>query len=328
MGEFDTGLQSAAPPLEDLLAYAPQSRRDGVLVYVPGEDDYCDNFGQQWNQFREMQIDSISGQTESRDRFYAETGWTREQLRGKTLLDAGCGAGRFTEIALEAGARVVAIDISDAIFACRKTIARFPQENYLLLKASLLDLPFKPGVFDGVYSLGVLQHTPDPLGGVRHLAQFVKPGGTLATWIYEDGGFYRMFKGLIPRVWLRTAGVQKWSNPKKLALSRFLVTAFFPLGWTLSLFGRLGERLSVFLPYAARHKQGRGNLSRQWEYSVMDTFDWYGPMYDQWQRDPDVRRTMQEAGLVDIHRTKARGMAIVARRPNEVSRVPEPVSHA
>lgn len=312
MQDFD---RQPGEPLENLLAKQPVARRDGVLIYVPDEDDYCDNFGQQWNQFREMQIDSISGGTDSRDRFYAETGWKREDLKGKLLLDAGCGAGRFTEIALEAGARVVAIDISEAIYACKKTISRFPPENYLLLKASLLDLPFHPGVFDGVYSLGVLQHTPDPLGGIRHLSTFVKPGGTLATWIYEDGGLYHLCKPFIPRVWLRALGVPNLSLPAKLRIARILTTLFFPLGWLLSWFGRTGDRLSVFLPYAARHRQGRGNLRRQWEYSVMDTFDWYGPMYDQWQRDPDVRRTMQESGLVNIHRTKARGMAIVAQRP-------------
>ena len=59
----------------------------------------------------------------------------------------------------------------------------------------------------------------------------------------------------------------------------------------------------------------------------MDTFDWYGPMYDQWQRDPDVRRTMQESGLVDIRRTPARGMAIVARKPLEKAAL-DPVASA
>ncbi|HEY4308552.1 MAG TPA: class I SAM-dependent methyltransferase [Pirellulales bacterium] len=312
---------SEVDSLESVLAKAPVSRKDGVLVYVPDDEDYCDNFGQQWNQFREMQIDSVSGDTESNDRFYAETGWKKSDLKGKVLLDAGCGAGRFTEIALEAGARVVAIDISEAIYACKKTISRFPPENYLLLKASLLDLPFKPGVFDGIYSLGVLQHTPDPLGGIRHLSQFLKPGGSLATWIYEDGGLYGLFKPVIPRVIIRQLGVPRLSNKSKLLMSRMLTTLFFPIGWILSWMGRFGERLSVFLPYATRHVRGRGNLRRQWEYSVMDTFDWYGPMYDQWQREPDVRRAMTESGLVDIRRTPARGMAIVARRPQAAEKL-------
>ena len=219
-------------PLENICCAVRVSRRDGVLVYVPDEDDYCDNFGQQWNQFREMQIDSVSA---GPIRAIASTPKPvgRQELRGKFLLDAGCGAGRFTEIALEAG-RFVAIDISEAIYACKKTLSRFPPENYLLLKASLLDLPFHPGVFDGVYSLGVLQHTPDPLGGIRHLSTFVKPGGALATWIYEDGGLYHLCKPLIPRVWLRTLGVQRLSLRAKLFIARMLTTIFFPLGWLLS----------------------------------------------------------------------------------------------
>jgi SAM-dependent methyltransferase len=306
---------STVHPLEELLAKPPLGRHDNVLTYVAENEDYCKNFGDQWNRFRELQIDSLSGQTESRDRFYSETGWKKEDLKGKLLLDAGCGAGRFTEIALEAGAKVVAIDISDAIYACAQTVDRFPGENHLLLKASLLDLPFRPGVFDGIYSLGVLQHTPDPLGGIRHLTTFLKPGGSLATWIYEAGGLYTRFSPVLARVWFRRLGVPSWSEEKKLAFAKFVVALGFPVGWVMSWFGRTGQRLSIFLPYAARHQRGRGSLRRQWQYSVMDTFDWYGPMYDDWQRDPDVRKAMTDAGLVDIHRTSALGMAIVGRRP-------------
>src|SRR5262245_16680252 len=100
-----------AVKLEDLLTRPPHKSDGGVLDFIGDErGDYCSNFGTQWNMFRSVQLDSMSGTKESHKRFVSETGWSTENLRGKLLLDAGCGAGRFAEVALELGARVVAVD--------------------------------------------------------------------------------------------------------------------------------------------------------------------------------------------------------------------------
>ena len=60
-------------------------------------------------------MDSYSGQSISSDRFWMATGWTKEEVEGKWILDVGCGSGRFAEVALEAGAKVIAIDYSSAV---------------------------------------------------------------------------------------------------------------------------------------------------------------------------------------------------------------------
>ncbi|MCC7087344.1 MAG: class I SAM-dependent methyltransferase [Pirellulales bacterium] len=307
-------VESVNTNLHDLLTRSPLQERNGVLEYVVDDNDYCQNFGLQWNHYRDIQVDSLSGSNHSHHRFYAETGWDPRDLAGKLVLDAGCGAGRFAEIALEAGARVVAIDLSSAIGACQQTLSRFPRENYLLLRASLFELPLPQGIFDGVYSLGVLQHTPDPLLAIRRLAGLLKPGGELATWIYSREtrlGWHSlrmqyMLRKLVPR---------KWSLAAKLRAAKVLTTLGFPAGWTLSWFGRFGQRASNLLPYAARHHLARGSFRRQWDLCVLDTFDWIGPQYDLPQTEEDVRRAMMEAGLINIRRTPALGMAIVGQQP-------------
>jgi SAM-dependent methyltransferase len=299
--------------LRNLLTQNPISVRNGVFDFVGcTAADYCDNFGEQWNRFRTVQMDSVSGHSESHKRFFAETGWRPEEIQGKVVLDAGCGAGRFAEIAMECGARIVAVDLSEAAWACEQTLRRFPAKDRLVLRASLFKLPFAPGTFDGIYSLGVLQHTPDPLGGIHCLGGLLRPGGRLATWIYERRT--RNLNSLKPRTWVRAA-VAGWPTERKLKLSRLLTGTFFPAGWTLSWFGRTGERLAQFLPYAARHHLARGNVRRQWDYSVMDTFDWYGPVYDQPQTEKSVIEAMQAAGLINIRRLPARGMAITSEAP-------------
>ena len=293
----------------DILIRKPATVRDGVLDYIGGSDaDYCGNFGDQWNRFRKIQIDSISGSGESRRRYFDETGFDPAWLKGKLILDAGCGAGRFAEVAVECGAFVVSVDLSTAAYACAETLERFSSSQYIVVRADLRSLPFKKGAFDGIYSLGVLQHTPEPLVIMAGLAKFLAPGGRLATWIYErrkpDIGI------IFPRTWIRWV-VRRWPLDAKLTLSKVLTAAFFPFGWLLSWFGRTGERLSQFLPYAARHHLGRGSLVQQWHYGVMDTLDWYGPEFDLPQTEEEVVAAMTESGLVNIRRLPARGMAIV-----------------
>lgn len=309
--------QAGSSSLEDLLTRAPSSMTEGVYDFVGStESDYCENFGRQWNRFRDVQLDSVSAGSESRDRFFAETGWTADEIKGKLLLDAGCGAGRFAEVALECGARVVAVDISAAAFACRRTFDRFSPDDYLVIRADLFDLPLRKESFDGVYSLGVLHHTPDPLGALRHLSPLLRPSGRLATWIYERRS--PDIRWLQPRTWLR-ALLAGQNTKRKLSGSQALVALFFPVGWALSWFGRAGEIASHFLPYAARHHLGRGDFRRQWNYCVMDTFDWYGPKYDDPQREVDLITAMKQAGLVNVHRRPARGMAVTGEAPPEAA---------
>ena len=85
--------------------------RNGIPRFVP-QSNYADNFGMQWNHFRQIQLDSHSGLPISSDRFWLATNWTPADLKDQWVLDVGCGAGRFAEVALKAGAKLVALDYS------------------------------------------------------------------------------------------------------------------------------------------------------------------------------------------------------------------------
>src|SRR5512140_1122203 len=77
-----------------------------IVNYVPRfvpAANYAHSFGLQWNRFAETQLGSRSGTTVSRDRFLRCSGWRPEGLAGRRVLDVGCGAGRFAEVALAAG---------------------------------------------------------------------------------------------------------------------------------------------------------------------------------------------------------------------------------
>ena len=80
-------------------------------------DQYADAFTLEWNAFRTAHLDSFTGLSYLDDQLQGCLDFPLDALEGKLVLDAGCGLGRFSEICLNHGARVVAVDLSGAIDA-------------------------------------------------------------------------------------------------------------------------------------------------------------------------------------------------------------------
>ena len=98
---------------------------------------------------------------------------------GGRILDAGCGPGLVGEALLQAGYRVVGVDLSAEMSArARIRCARFG-ERAVFEQKSLFD-PSLAGPFDGAISRFVLHHTPDPLAFIRRQVDLLRPGGVLA----------------------------------------------------------------------------------------------------------------------------------------------------
>src|SRR3569832_1095926 len=170
----------------------------GIPRFV-SKENYASNFGFQWNMFRRTQLDSYSGQAISGNRFWAQSGWKREELAGKRVLDVGCGAGRFVEIALEAGAQVVALDYSVAVEACRENHREKFPHSLNVVQGDIYHLPFRPGQFDFVYCFGVLQHTPDVRAAFLALPRQLAAGGRLAVDVYRK----HWSNWIHPKYWFR-----------------------------------------------------------------------------------------------------------------------------
>ncbi len=157
--------------------------RNGIPRFVP-ESNYADNFGMQWNKFSKTQLDSYSGHSISSDRFWKATGWNLDEIKGKWVLDVGCGAGRFAEVALGCGAIVVALDYSSAVDACYANLGHYP--NLHVVQGDIYALPFVPESFSFVYSLGVLQHTPDVERAFACLPPMLAKGGQICVDYYDS----------------------------------------------------------------------------------------------------------------------------------------------
>jgi SAM-dependent methyltransferase len=185
----------------------------------------------------------------------------------------GCGAGRFAEVALSFGARVVAVDRSLAVEAARDNLGDRP--DLAVLQADLLALPFAQWSFDFVYCFGVLQHTPDPRRAFLGLPPLLGAGGRLAVDVYP-----RLLRNrLWPKYWLRPLT----SRLSPATLERLVELGFpllYPASLTLGRIPRAGRLLRYLVPVA--NYEGvyplDGEKLREW--ALLDTIDMLGPRYD------------------------------------------------
>lgn len=278
----------------------------GIPRFVDS-DNYSSSFGYQWNHFRVEQLDSHNGTTLSAQRFSTETKWTKEWLAGKWILDVGCGAGRFLDVAANAASEVVGVDLSNAVDAAQTNLAG--HHNIHLVQASIYALPFREGAFDGCYCIGVIQHTPDPLGAVRALPRVLKRGGRIALTIYE-----RKPRTLLYSKYLLRPLTKRMDKAALARTVRWLMPILFPLTEVAFRLPYLGRFLMFVIPVANYVNERQLSLRQRYRWAILDTFDMLSPQYDQPQAQRPVEEALASSGIVDIHRTTANGLSLVGRR--------------
>ena len=262
----------------------------GIPRFVTAAENYGENFAYEWTRWGRVQIDRFAGHNLSTRRFVADTRWPESWLKGKLILDAGCGAGRFADVAATFGARVIAVDLSGAVEAARENTPG----NVEVIQASLLRLPFRRGVFDGIYCFGVIQHTPDPPKIMSELPSFLKPGGQLAYNFYEADWWPR----LQPIKYALRRFTPSLSHAALHRLSLLLTILFFPLSWVLRHI-RFVRIINVMLPICAVHNREL-TIRQQFLWTMLDTFDWYSPRYEIRQVHSTVADILRRSGLMDV----------------------------
>jgi SAM-dependent methyltransferase len=278
----------------------------GIPRFV-GDDDYASSFGYQWNLFRSEQIDSLNATRLSENRFYSETGWTPEWLKGKWILDAGCGAGRFLDIASQTDCEVVGVDISSAVDAAAATIGDRP--NVHIVQASLYELPFRPGAFDGCYCIGVIQHTPDPEKSVRSLPRLLKPGGRIAVTIYE----HRRWTKLNAKYLIRPF-TKRLSKKTLLFTVKGLMPLLFPITEVAFRIPYAGRLFMHSIPVANYVHESELTIGQRYRWAVLDTFDMWSPKYDQPQKEAEVTKALVAEGIENVQRLPNPGLNLIGQK--------------
>jgi SAM-dependent methyltransferase len=290
---------------------------DGIPRFVP-PTTYADAFGAQWLRYRRTQLDSHTGTTLSRERArrcIGEEAWGA--LRDAQVLECGCGAGRFTEVLLEEGARVTSVDLSTAVDA--NAVNFPPGERHRIAQADIRQLPFEPRGFDIVFCLGVVQHTPDPEATIAALYEHVRPGGTLVidhyrlswTWFVQIAPLLRLY-------------VRRLDPATGLARTESLVERLMPVMRRASRVphARLVTRLlKTVVPISSYyHVFPELTEEQQVEWAKLDTHDALTDRYKHLRTRRQIESTLRALGLEEITCTLGgNGIEARGRRPRQGS---------
>ena len=259
-----------------------------------GSENYASAFGRQWNKFRKTQLDSHTGTTISRDRLQRCLGGTLDVIKGKSVLEVGCGAGRFTEVMLKTGARVVACDLSSAVEANYANCHEL-SPDYFVCQADALKLPVASQSFDFVVCLGVIQHTPSPEQTIAALARYVRPGGTLAIDHYPPDYPLTRSRAITRKLLLKLP--PRFAHTLALTLARVLVP-IHRLTWNNRRgVWRVRRWLAKHSPLVDYYGVFSIDPDLLAEWAILDTHDTLTDYYKHLRSEAQIEQSLRACGF-------------------------------
>ena len=241
--------------------------------------EHLESFGLQWNRYE------VAHEEEDRATFEAKTGVKLSELNGLTVLDAGCGGGRYSKIVAEAGGCVVAADHTTAVEKAAKLCdgLRSPtlparHGSVTFLQADLKKLPLPEESFDFVFSIGVMHHDTDTRAVFDAVAKMVKPGGRMAVWLYRRNQWWQE----------AINNLLRWRTTKMPAkrLERWCQFGAFLGGVPV-----VKQTLNKIVNFSSHPNR---------ENRICDTFDWYAPIFQHHHTTAELCEWFSEAGFENL----------------------------
>ena len=178
-------LQDEVSGLRTLIRHLVAEKMDELPIFQQTRD----SFDHQWAELPDghAMLSSDEWKREVTNTVCRYAGIPADWFRGKKVMDAGCGQGRWTYGFGKLGvAECTSFDISDAGVASTRKVAEEFGDSFVVYKKNILeDLGFAED-YDMVWCFGVLHHTGDTYRGLRNLIRHVKPGGYLYLMLYGE----------------------------------------------------------------------------------------------------------------------------------------------
>lgn len=188
----------------------------------------------------------------------------RAALKGKIVVDVGCGGGILAESMAERGAKVTGIDMGEAPLAVARLHLKESGQQVDYRRMTAEDLAAEQaGAYDVVTCMEMLEHVPDPASTIAACARLVKPGGKVffstinrnpKSWLFAIVGAEYVLN-LLPRGtheytrFIRPSELERWARSASLELHELTGMHYNPLSQRY----RLGPGVDVnYLAYTIR----------------------------------------------------------------------------
>lgn len=250
-----------------------------------------DSFGDEWQAFHGFDEAEL---TRLGDEYFDII--TPDMVNASTtVLEVGCGSGRFLKYLSNKAGYLVGVDPSHAVFASDNLLGK--EEKVTLVKASANDLPFADESFDFVYSIGVLHHIPDTFRAMQACVDKVKKGGYFFTYLYynlDNRGL--LFRTVFNASTLIRKAVSKLpGRPKRFVCDILAIALYMPFVGCSRLLKRAGinEKIRSKIPLY-------GYENKSFYIIRNDALDRFGTPLEQRFTRAEIRQMMERAGLESI----------------------------
>lgn len=249
------------------------------------------SFGEEWNAFHGFDEEELK---RTGDLYFDIV--NNEMLNeNSTVIDIGCGSGRFIKYLGGRFKKMVGIDPSKAIYAADELVGK--DDRVELAMASTDNIPFPDGHFDFGYSLGVLHHIPNTQKALTDSVNKIKKNGYFLLYLYyslDNRPFY--FKALFWLSNLLRRGVSKLhTGPKKFVCDVLACLLYMPFVLCCRFLRLIGvpERIRKYVPLQVYEKQSFYIIRN-------DSLDRFGTPLEQRFSRKQMKEMMETAGLEDL----------------------------
>ena len=287
-----------------ILGGVPRFSLDALMENVPADSagvkealSIRASFSREWGHFT---YDDRTWAQHVQDRCQLalkELACSAEQLKGKVLLDAGCGNGSLSRGLNAFGCEVLAADVSQSVEGAYRHFAAIGNGRTHFIQADLMHPPFRPETYDVIYSSGVLHHNPDTRLALRSVAKSLAPGGKIYIWVYDKRpGIAHQLKELFRRT----------ISPLPASIKHAIVFLWLPQAM-----------LRQYLRTALNRNKPEDRL--KWRERFVLLLDHYTPRY-RWEHTPEeLHGWYRELGYDQIATTEVRdwGFGVAAHKPQK-----------
>ncbi len=152
-----------------------------VTTAVNTDQATVESFGDEWTKFNSFSAQDIA--TAGAEYFDIVT--PAMLNTNSTVLDVGCGTGRWSMYVANRAKFIEAVDPSSAVVSAQQ-LTQAKCTNVRITQASADAIPFANNSFDFVFSLGVLHHIPNTQQAIIDSVSKLKPSGWFLVYLYYN----------------------------------------------------------------------------------------------------------------------------------------------